>query len=85
VSLIGGRETARNKTQINRELLELYNERTLIWEDQEKTVYLFEYAKGGTSRGEIVNRHVLKELKDKGQWRLLRHPLLLNFVNEKVR
>lgn len=64
--------------------MELYNQRTLIWEDRDRTVFLFDYAKGGTHRSEIVNRNVLKEMKDRGHWRLLRHPLLLNFVNEKV-
>lgn len=81
--LAGGNNSDSSKDR-SQELLELYNDRSLIWEDREKTVFLFDYAKGGTSRGEIVNRHVLKELKDRGQWRLIRHPLLLNFVNEKL-
>lgn len=78
-----GQTTTKNMNRAQ-ELLELYNQRTLMWEDRERTVFLFDYAKGGTHRGEIVNRHVLKELKDRGQWRLIRHPLLLNYVNEKV-
>uniref|UniRef100_A0A183BVF2 Ion_trans domain-containing protein n=1 Tax=Globodera pallida TaxID=36090 RepID=A0A183BVF2_GLOPA len=66
------------------ELVDLFNERSLVWEDEEKTVFLFDYAKGTASRGEIINRLVLKTLKERGQWRVVRHPLVLNFVNEKL-
>ncbi|KAL3115459.1 hypothetical protein niasHT_010724 [Heterodera trifolii] len=66
------------------ELLDLFNERSLVWEDEEKMIFLFDYVKGAASRGEIINRVVLKTLKDRGQWRVIRHPLVLNFVNEKL-
>uniref|UniRef100_A0A915CZ64 Ion transport domain-containing protein n=1 Tax=Ditylenchus dipsaci TaxID=166011 RepID=A0A915CZ64_9BILA len=37
----------------------------------------------GSGRGEIINRHVLRKLKEKGHWKVLRHPLVLNWINEK--
>lgn len=43
------------------EKLEAYNARSLVWEDEERVVYLFDYSKS-SGRSEIINRHVLKKL-----------------------
>uniref|UniRef100_A0A914D3J6 Uncharacterized protein n=1 Tax=Acrobeloides nanus TaxID=290746 RepID=A0A914D3J6_9BILA len=69
-------------------LVELYNESSLIHEDDDRIVYLFDYVNkkttSGSFHGEIINRHVLKDMKNKNQWNLIRHPLVLNFINEKI-
>ncbi|CAK5076536.1 unnamed protein product [Meloidogyne enterolobii] len=72
-----------------REHLDSFNERSLFWEDEdgERTVYLFDYTNEENSRHrghEFINRHLLQELRDNDLWRLVRHPLVLNFVNEKL-
>ena len=72
-----------------REHLDSFNERSLFWEDEdgERIVYLFDYTNEENSRHrghEFINRHLLQELRDNDLWRLVRHPLVLNFVNEKV-
>src|ERR1700712_4623993 len=45
-----------------RDRLATYNQRSLVWEDDERIVYLFDYSKGNSGRGEVVNRHVLRKL-----------------------
>jgi hypothetical protein len=65
------------------ERLSLYNERSLVLEDDDRIIYLFDYNKTN-GRGEVLNRHVLKKLKDNGHWKVIRHPFVLNFINEKV-
>ncbi|KAF7638766.1 hypothetical protein Mgra_00001846 [Meloidogyne graminicola] len=82
----------KHRKQEAKELLELFNERSLFWEDEdgERTVYIFDYSKTsdsekkGGNRREFIDRHLLQKLRDYDQWRLDRHPLVLNFVNEKL-
>ncbi|KAI1721885.1 transient receptor potential cation channel subfamily A member 1 like protein [Ditylenchus destructor] len=62
--------------------LTVYNQHSLVWEDEERIIYLFDYSKG-SGRGELINRHVLRKLKEKGHWGVVRHPLVLNYINEK--
>ncbi|KAI6222117.1 hypothetical protein M3Y95_00950400 [Aphelenchoides besseyi] len=74
--------TDENRIQ---ERLDIYNQRTLVFENEEKIVYLFDYNKsesGDVGRSEIINRHVLKKLKDNGHWSVLRHPLVLNYIDQ---
>ncbi|KAI6223643.1 hypothetical protein M3Y99_01445800 [Aphelenchoides fujianensis] len=61
--------------------IELYNQRSLVFETDEKIVYLFDYQKN-VGRSEILNRHVLKKLKDNDFWSVIRHPLVLNFIDQ---
>ncbi|CAK5056364.1 unnamed protein product [Meloidogyne enterolobii] len=77
------------KERTAKEHLDSFNERSLFWEDEdgERTVYLFDYTNEENSRHrghEFINRHLLQELRDNDLWRLVRHPLVLNFVNEKL-
>nr|CAD2165728.1 unnamed protein product [Meloidogyne enterolobii] len=77
------------KEKTAKEHLDSFNERSLFWEDEdgERTVYLFDYTNEENSRHrghEFINRHLLQELRDNDLWRLVRHPLVLNFVNEKL-
>lgn len=77
------------KEKTAKEHLDSFNERSLFWEDEdgERIVYLFDYTNEENSRHrghEFINRHLLQELRDNDLWRLVRHPLVLNFVNEKL-
>ncbi|CAJ0955065.1 unnamed protein product, partial [Mesorhabditis belari] len=66
--------------------IEFYNSRSRVFHDDEedKIVFYFDYKKEGNDQEEIINWQKLKELKDKKRWGVIRHPLVLNFVNERL-
>ncbi|CAD5206261.1 unnamed protein product [Bursaphelenchus okinawaensis] len=65
------------------EKLDQYHDRTLVFENEDKIIYLFDYCKS-SGRTEVLNRHVLKKLKDHDHWAVIKHPFVLNYVNERI-
>ncbi|EJD75278.1 hypothetical protein LOAG_17549 [Loa loa] len=64
--------------QCNRDF---YNSRTRRIQSDDRIIYFFRY---DCSEGEeeIISWHELKYLKDNHRWNVIRHPMVLNFVNE---
>ncbi|CAJ0575472.1 unnamed protein product, partial [Mesorhabditis spiculigera] len=81
-------EAQKQKLLVNQEnpnTLEFYNARSRVYHDdeEEKVCFYFDYTKEGASR-EIINWQRLKELKDQKKWGVIRHPMVLNYVNERL-
>uniref|UniRef100_A0AAF5CXU5 Ion transport domain-containing protein n=1 Tax=Strongyloides stercoralis TaxID=6248 RepID=A0AAF5CXU5_STRER len=63
------------------------NSRTRIKKLKERIIYIFDYrkyTKNSECKKEIINWNVLEELQEKKQWDLLKHPYILNFINENL-
>lgn len=60
--------------------LEKCNDYTQEFRDEanERTVYVFDYS------GIKLDRITLKQLKDKNRWDVIKHPYILNYVNETL-
>ncbi|MFH4978203.1 hypothetical protein AB6A40_004912 [Gnathostoma spinigerum] len=65
--------------------VEFYNERTRKIERENKVIYLFRYKiNDENDKNEVITWYWLKKLKDDKQWRILYHPMILNFINERL-
>ncbi|VDK79607.1 unnamed protein product [Litomosoides sigmodontis] len=60
---------------------DFYNSRTRRLQSDDRTVYFFRYD-GAEEGEEIISWHELKHLRDNRRWNVIRHPMILNFVNE---
>uniref|UniRef100_A0A914ZVD9 Ion transport domain-containing protein n=1 Tax=Parascaris univalens TaxID=6257 RepID=A0A914ZVD9_PARUN len=70
---------------LNLRTREFYNSRTRKIQTDELLIYLFKYEKESSCDGEeVITWRELKDLKDRKQWAIIRHPMVLNFVNEKL-
>ncbi|KHN73291.1 Transient receptor potential cation channel subfamily A member 1 -like protein [Toxocara canis] len=70
---------------LNPRTREFYNSRTRKIQTDELLVYLFKYGKDSSDDSEeVITWRELKDLKDRKQWAIIRHPMVLNFVNEKL-
>ncbi|CAJ0571017.1 unnamed protein product, partial [Mesorhabditis spiculigera] len=66
-------EAQKQKLLVNQEnpnTLEFYNARSRVYHDDEEE--------------KIINWQRLKELKDQKKWGVIRHPMVLNYVNERL-
>lgn len=64
---------------------DFYNSRTRKTQLENSVVYYFDYSNASSKDDEeTITWRELKELKDKRNWAVLRHPMVLNFVNEKL-
>ncbi|KAM3722195.1 Transient receptor potential cation channel subfamily A member [Dirofilaria immitis] len=62
---------------------DFYNSRTRRIQLDDRIIYLFRY--DGSEEGEeIISWRELKYLKDNHRWNIIRHPMILNFINEKL-
>ncbi|KAF8366425.1 trpa-2, partial [Pristionchus pacificus] len=70
---------------VNRNTIEFYNQRSRIVhaDAEEKMIFLFDY-RGKEKDEECIHWKHLKELKDRNKWGVLRHPMVLNFINERL-
>ncbi|CAG9539241.1 unnamed protein product [Cercopithifilaria johnstoni] len=60
---------------------EFYSSRTRRIQSDDRIVYFFRY--DGSEKGEeIISWHELKYLRDNRRWNVIRHPMVLNFINE---
>lgn len=63
------------------------NSRTRIKKLKERIIYIFDYRediRNPECKSEVLNRHVLKKLQEEKKWDLLKHPYILNFLNENI-
>lgn len=60
--------------------LEKLNKHTLVFDDEanERVIYVFDYS------NIYLNRLVLKHLKDKNKWNVIKHPFVFNYINETL-
>uniref|UniRef100_A0AC35EVC4 Uncharacterized protein n=1 Tax=Panagrolaimus sp. PS1159 TaxID=55785 RepID=A0AC35EVC4_9BILA len=60
--------------------LEKLNKHTLVFDDEanERVIYVFDYS------SIFLNRMVLKNLKDKNKWNIIKHPFMFNYINETL-
>uniref|UniRef100_A0A0R3RJ55 Ion_trans domain-containing protein n=1 Tax=Elaeophora elaphi TaxID=1147741 RepID=A0A0R3RJ55_9BILA len=60
---------------------DFYSSRTRRIQSEDQIVYFFRY--DGSEEGEeIISWRELKHLRDNHRWNIIRHPMVLNFVNE---
>uniref|UniRef100_A0AAF5RX60 Ion transport domain-containing protein n=2 Tax=Wuchereria bancrofti TaxID=6293 RepID=A0AAF5RX60_WUCBA len=60
---------------------EFYNSRTRRIQSDDGIVYFFQY--DGSEEGEeVISWRELKHLRDNHRWNIIRHPMVLNFINE---
>uniref|UniRef100_A0A0N5C306 Ion_trans domain-containing protein n=2 Tax=Strongyloides papillosus TaxID=174720 RepID=A0A0N5C306_STREA len=63
------------------------NSRTRIKKLKERIIYIFDYRediRNPECKSEVLNRHILKKLQEEKKWDLLKHPYILNFLNENI-
>ncbi|GMT26350.1 hypothetical protein PFISCL1PPCAC_17647 [Pristionchus fissidentatus] len=70
---------------VNRNDVAFYNQRSRIVhaDAEEKMILLFDY-RGKEKGEECIHWKHLKALKDGNKWGVLRHPMVLHFVNERL-
>ncbi|CEF64362.1 Hypothetical protein SRAE_1000261600 [Strongyloides ratti] len=67
--------------------IEFLNSRTRVQRRGEDVVYFFDYREDINNprcTKEILDRHKLKNLVKSKEWGLIKHPMVLNFINEKL-
>uniref|UniRef100_A0A0N5BFS0 Ion_trans domain-containing protein n=1 Tax=Strongyloides papillosus TaxID=174720 RepID=A0A0N5BFS0_STREA len=67
--------------------IDFLNSRTRVQRRGEDVIYFFDYKKdigNPNCKEEILNRHNLKKLLKSREWSLIKHPFVLNFINEKL-
>ncbi|GMR51593.1 hypothetical protein PMAYCL1PPCAC_21788 [Pristionchus mayeri] len=70
---------------VNRNTIDFYNQRSRIVhaDAEEKMIFLFDY-RGKEKGEECIHWKHLKDLKDRNKWGVLRHPMVLHFINERL-
>uniref|UniRef100_A0AC35U3X6 G_PROTEIN_RECEP_F1_2 domain-containing protein n=1 Tax=Rhabditophanes sp. KR3021 TaxID=114890 RepID=A0AC35U3X6_9BILA len=66
---------------------DILDARTRVKRKGDNIIYLFDYRKNlddPNSKTELLNRQTLKALLKARDWELLKHPFVLNFINEKL-
>uniref|UniRef100_A0A0N4ZYG6 Ion_trans domain-containing protein n=1 Tax=Parastrongyloides trichosuri TaxID=131310 RepID=A0A0N4ZYG6_PARTI len=66
---------------------ELLDSRTRVKRCGENVLYFFDYKKNvddAHCKEELLDRHILKKLLKARDWELIKHPFVLNFINEKL-
>lgn len=63
---------------------EFYNSRTRKIQNENSVTFIFDYMKDATGVEEVISWRELQELKHKRHWNVLRHPFVLNYINEKL-
>ncbi|VIO95512.1 Uncharacterized protein BM_BM13580 [Brugia malayi] len=60
---------------------EFYNSRTRRIQSDDRIVYFFRYDSSEEGE-EVISWRELKHLRDNHRWNIIRHPMVLNFINE---
>uniref|UniRef100_A0AAF5HXR3 Ion transport domain-containing protein n=1 Tax=Strongyloides stercoralis TaxID=6248 RepID=A0AAF5HXR3_STRER len=67
--------------------IDFLNSRTRIQRRGEDVIYFFDYREdigNPNCKEEVLDRHKLKKLVKAKEWSLIKHPMVLNFINEKL-